>query len=547
MTIKLKQEGSINFIQSGNTTATNSIADLRFTNLNSGSSGTTLMTLTTAGNVGIGTTNPQFGLDLYGDIRLNADVPIYENYGITIFNAFAGDYLYIYEYNYGGSYSTKFEISNNSFTNISGNTLSCKTAFSFYADNYFYEDVTIRFAIENTSGSLIRNLYEFTLPANSTSQLYESGNINFSINNGHRIVAKYDKASFFDPSEGSFIYINPNEIIFSESQEKFRMESGTTYAAGNIGIGTTSPTYNLDVQSSARFNNLTVTAKDYGTYPLTIWKQGTFSYDPAYRVSMLWLNAEGEGSNNNFDYIRIQNNGSFPALFTVNALGDLLLPSSKIGVGTSTPSQRLEVAGAIRISTAPSISYDGDAAIIFNQAEVGPTIQGYQFDVRTGSATSRMRINNTGNVGIGTTSPLYTLDVNGTLDVSNSNGVILFNSAGNFGIGTTAPAYKLVVAGDIYATGDVMGFSDERLKTDISTIPDALNKVESMRGVNYTMKSTGKRSVGVIAQEMQQVLPEVIAEKEEYLGVSYGNIVGVLIEAIKELSQKIKDLESKLQ
>ena len=117
---------------------------------------------------------------------------------------------------------------------------------------------------------------------------------------------------------------------------------------------------------------------------------------------------------------------------------------------------------------------------------------------------------------------------------------------GNVGIGTTAPGYKLTVSGDIYATGDIIGFSDQRLKTDVSTIPDALNKVESMRGVYYTMIRTGQRGLGLIAQEVQQILPEIVGEKEEYLGVAYGNIVGVLVEAIKELSNKVKSLEERL-
>jgi hypothetical protein len=179
-------------------------------------------------------------------------------------------------------------------------------------------------------------------------------------------------------------------------------------------------------------------------------------------------------------------------------------------------------------------------------------------------------ITTNGNVGIGSSSPGFKLDVYGDINFSGNlykNGILfsgggggggenvwsidnnnnIFYTSGNVGIGTTSPTYKLVVDGDVYATGDVIAFSDERLKTNISTISDALNKVEYMRGVNYTMKNTGKRNIGVIAQEIKEILPEVIAEKEEYLGVSYGNIVGVLIEAIKELSQKVKELENKLK
>lgn len=95
--------------------------------------------------------------------------------------------------------------------------------------------------------------------------------------------------------------------------------------------------------------------------------------------------------------------------------------------------------------------------------------------------------------------------------------------------------------GSISASGNITAFSDERLKSDVVTISDALNKVEQMRGVYYT--KDGKSGVGVIAQEIQKVLPEVVADGE-YLSVAYGNIVGVLIEAIKELKAEVEELSN---
>jgi len=108
---------------------------------------------------------------------------------------------------------------------------------------------------------------------------------------------------------------------------------------------------------------------------------------------------------------------------------------------------------------------------------------------------------------------------------------------GNVGIGITAPAYKLHVSGAIFATGDITAFSDRRLKTDVETIDGALQKVQDMRGVYYTSQVTNERGVGVIAQELQEVCPELVKDKGEFLGVAYGNITGILIEAIKELSK----------
>jgi hypothetical protein len=110
----------------------------------------------------------------------------------------------------------------------------------------------------------------------------------------------------------------------------------------------------------------------------------------------------------------------------------------------------------------------------------------------------------------------------------------------NVGIG-----YFTGSSGDFTAAGNVTAYSDIRLKTDIETISGALEKVLNMRGVMFTRKDTGVRSTGVIAQEIQEILPEVVIEGKDNLSVAYGNIVGVLIEAIKELKAEIEELKGK--
>jgi hypothetical protein len=103
----------------------------------------------------------------------------------------------------------------------------------------------------------------------------------------------------------------------------------------------------------------------------------------------------------------------------------------------------------------------------------------------------------------------------------------------------------LGVGGSVYAAGNVTAYSDERLKTDIELIPNALSKVCSLRGVTYKRIDSGERQTGVIAQEVQNVLPEAVSG-DEYLGVAYGNMVGILIEAIKELNAKVESLTDQL-
>jgi hypothetical protein len=100
-------------------------------------------------------------------------------------------------------------------------------------------------------------------------------------------------------------------------------------------------------------------------------------------------------------------------------------------------------------------------------------------------------------------------------------------------------------SGNFTAAGNVTAYSDIKLKTNVETISGALEKVLNMRGVMFNRKDTGARGTGVIAQEIQQVLPEVVVEGKDNLSVAYGNIVGVLIEAIKELEKKVKEMEKK--
>ena len=121
-------------------------------------------------------------------------------------------------------------------------------------------------------------------------------------------------------------------------------------------------------------------------------------------------------------------------------------------------------------------------------------------------------------------------------------------------------ANALSVSGSIEASGNITAFasSDERLKENITTIPDSLEKVKNLRGILFNWKDgyTPKvhpygtnRDIGVIAQEIQKVLPEVVKENvhNKFLGVKYEKLTPLLLEAIKELSDRIENLENKLK
>jgi hypothetical protein len=107
-------------------------------------------------------------------------------------------------------------------------------------------------------------------------------------------------------------------------------------------------------------------------------------------------------------------------------------------------------------------------------------------------------------------------------------------------ISTTSTTADLTVSGNITASADVTAFSDERLKSNIKTLDGS--KVLKMRGVSF--EKQGKKGSGVIAQELEKVAPELVKDGE-YKSVAYGNLVGYLIEAIKELEARVKELENK--
>jgi hypothetical protein len=97
-------------------------------------------------------------------------------------------------------------------------------------------------------------------------------------------------------------------------------------------------------------------------------------------------------------------------------------------------------------------------------------------------------------------------------------------------------------------TGDVIAGSDREIKDNIETITDALAKILALRGVSFNYKQGGKASLGLIAQEVQAVIPEVVSTNDAtgFLGVGYNALVGLLVEAIKEQQAQIDELKRRI-
>jgi len=118
------------------------------------------------------------------------------------------------------------------------------------------------------------------------------------------------------------------------------------------------------------------------------------------------------------------------------------------------------------------------------------------------------------------------------------------------GSAITALTLDMSAAGAATFNNDVTAFSDKRLKTDVTDIENALEKVQQMQGVYYRRNDVenAKMQVGVLAQDMEKILPEVVLTADDEMqtkSVDYGKITSVLIEAVKELSAKVKELEGK--
>jgi hypothetical protein len=119
-------------------------------------------------------------------------------------------------------------------------------------------------------------------------------------------------------------------------------------------------------------------------------------------------------------------------------------------------------------------------------------------------------------------------------DVTGALGFTPANKAGDSFTGSVS------VSGSITATGDVTAFSDARLKVDIERIAGALDKVRKLRGVTFTRRDSGARGLGVVAQELAPIVPDAVLTHEDgLLSVAYGNLVGLLIEAVKELADHV--------
>lgn len=190
---------------------------------------------------------------------------------------------------------------------------------------------------------------------------------------------------------------------------------------------------------------------------------------------------------------------------------------------------------------------------------------GYSFAAINGSGTTVFSVDQSGNgtfaagVNSGAAVSASSASQSGVFNCSADNPAqIQFKTGGTargtIGGNSTYPFYAANAsgtailysdtAGNVTAAQNVTGYSDARLKTDVETIRDALGLIEKMRGVRYTRIDSGARRVGVIAQETALAVPEAVQQNPDgMLSVAYMDLVGVLVQGINELQERVRELE----
>jgi hypothetical protein len=509
--------------------------------------------INTIGNVGLGTTNPQSTLDVRGNIAakgaLSVGTPIGYLAGLNV-NSNA----------YIGAYQAGAFVSPNSLI-VSGNI----GVGAGLTNNLNTLDVLGGVVIGINAGFN-------TAPTNG---LAVSGNV--GIGSTLSITSKNTLDIGGSVAIGNYAGVNTTTM-------------GNIITSGNIGLGTTQPGtykfYSYGGQTRMDFNN----SKTLTLYNYSSTNNANEMYFDSTIINTNCKSSIGIGSDAGVtnDGTNVSVTTKRGAYWNVNGIDCINIDplSGNVGIGSTCPginpisgasTKCFDVNGDIRISgkfigngggLSGITGSSGLAQIIglpagaIGSVNVIPTLQVNSVGLVTSltSTNNPWQYNNTNalittnSISIndatapGSYSPTYTLNVNGT---GYFNNIVYANGSGNnkLVVGTTSPTttYALHVVGDIYATNDIMALSDRRVKTDIKKIENALEKIDKINGYTFKRIDTNIIQAGVIAQEIEEVLPEVVhTDNDGNKSVAYANIIALLIEGIKEQKEVINKMQIQL-
>jgi hypothetical protein len=336
--------------------------------------------------------------------------------------------------------------------------------------------------------------------------------------------------------------------------------SGATrgaYISGSVGIGTTNPQSPLDVNGNARFRSAIVDNTGSTGSPNQILTAGPSGAG----VTWATLNASSIGAISGINIVSdtttttplnlaftSASSGSVTTL-NVDTNGLTFIPSGNgsLGIGTTSPTRTLDVNGEIRLRAG---LYDSTNALgtpnqVLTVGAAGSVT--WQAVTSTGAISGIAITDDTVSPQI--RYPLFTSVTSGSVTAQfvDANGIV-YNTATNcLGIGSLTPTSRLDIIGDIRVSGivtagDFNSTSDRKLKTNIQPIANPIEKVLQISGVSFNWKETGKPTLGVIAQEIETVLPELVSDTDPKT-VNYNGLIGLLIECVKDQQKQIDELK----
>ena len=208
----------------------------------------------------------------------------------------------------------------------------------------------------------------------------------------------------------------------------------------------------------------------------------------------------------------------------------------------------VQISSGIVTSTSGIVTYYGDGSKLTGITAVGSGVVVQDDGSPIGTAAT---LNFGTNLAVTLSSGVATINASGAGGDSywqkTSVGI---HTLSNVGIGTTNPITSLTVSGGIFVTGiitatDFNSASDINLKENVKKIDNPIDKIIKIDGVRFDWKSDNKPSMGVIAQNIEKVLPELVSG-EENKTVNYNGIIGLLIECVKNQQEQIDELNRRL-